>query len=474
MTAPKIYAVSMTLKNILGIREFSVDMESGVTILSGENGVGKSSVLKGYKCLIGGGNLATLKSKDAPEDEPAEGVLVLDGDAGRMIIEKINNKLTVKQQVGDSQAFKKVNAPQKVLDALFDGPSMNPVEFIAAKKERRIELLLEAMPIEFNPTSLWERIGFDPAGFDPVPTGIHPLKQIDRIRGVIYKARTGVNVDHQGKKKTAEQLRRDLPAEMPTVEGIAEIDAELQAIRESVATRRESIDGKCKARKVEAARALDAKEAELRDDLAQLEAKLRAEMEAELKDRRALADAEMGDAQAEYRDAHAIADDVRLAELSQVEADSERASQLAADLAELREREKHILQLQNTARIADENEQGAEELKKLSDRMTAALKEIDLFRSELAKNIPIDGLEIKDGEMYIDGVAWPTVNSAAKLKTAVTLSTLRFKDGFKPVFIDDAEKLDPDNFKALVAELKAAGATAFIARVDGGEMKVTK
>ena len=62
------------LRNILGVREFELDADGKINVISGANGSGKSSVLAGLRTMIGGGNPATLRGGEGPGGEPGLGV----------------------------------------------------------------------------------------------------------------------------------------------------------------------------------------------------------------------------------------------------------------------------------------------------------------------------------------------------------------------------------------------------------------
>jgi hypothetical protein len=504
--------VKATLKNVLGIRSFELDAAGKINVISGTNGSGKTSVLTGLRTLIGGGNLATLKNNDATEDEQAEGVLVLDGDDGRVIITKTGKSLDVRKQVGDSAAFEKVPAPQRYLDALFDAPAANPVAFLtAANDKERIQRLLEALPLEHDPAEMWAAIGIDPVAdkLPPIPRLPHPLQFIAEVREAIFTTRTGINTTERDKRATVEQIRRDIPAEQPAAESADAKQAQLDALREQIATDRQTAQAETRRLKAEAAAIVTHREETLRNELSAYDAELKSEFQTE----KSKIDAEIAELRAETerkvaalietanarksdweyalgarRDEHAkiitetrveasakiAAADAQLeAATAEIDTLAVQAEVIAGEIATIREQQKNAAAIQALRDQADKQEAQADSLKAVSERFTAALKALEIYKANLTKDLPIKGLDISGGEFKLDGIKWEHINKAKKVRTAVQVSCLRFKTDFRPVFVDEAENLDSETFAHLETELEAAGAQAFIAMVSDNPLTVS-
>ena len=93
------------------------------------------------------------------------------------------------------------------------------------------------------------------------------------------------------------------------------------------------------------------------------------------------------------------------------------------------------------------------------------MKALEKYKAQLTEDLPIDGLDLADGDIRVHGVPWATLNTAQKTRLAVTVATLRFKGkDFRPVIVDNAEHLVGEQFDMLVKELEAAGADAILAR----------
>ena len=466
----KIHSIS--LKNILGLREWSLDTSGGATVITGANAAGKSSILKGLQTAIGGGSLAALKNHDAG-DEKAEIVLVLDSDEdGRVIVKKTERNVSVKKQVGDSAAFEDVRPPQRWLDALFDKHAANPVTIITCSDKERVQLLIEALDLDYDHDALWERIGLDYAQFK-YPRGLHPLKEIAEIRDAIFTERTGVNRDEKAKRATAEHIRRDIPATTPTVEDATALEARLGDLRGEYASQKAAANEAARKAKADAAGKLVALEAAKRAELERYEQQLRAEMAEKLAKAKSDANAALEFARTAYHDAHSAANDQLDEDLNQIDQLNVEINNITAELAELREQAKNAVRIETLREQADDQEKRADKLKAFSERLTAALQELDLYKADMVATLPIPGLDIAGNVVRVNGVQWGDLNTGEQIKTAVRVACLRLADKpFRPVFVDGAEALDAKNLKTLIDELAAAGAQPFIARVGDDELKV--
>ena len=446
-------------------------------------------------------------------DERAEGVLELEGDGdGKIIVTKKDGKLDVRRQVGDSAAFEKIPAPQRFLDALFDAPASNPVMFLTAKDDReRIQRLLEAIPLELDLDDMWSAIGIDPAAdkIPAFPTHDHPLRIIASVREAIFDTRTGTNTTARDKMATAEQIRRDIPAEQPDDIDADEKQAELDSARAEIATARAAADAELRAERSAADAELRAERSAADAELAESEAairavfaetkataysqivEIRAEAErkiAEITTRTADANEKMqasiAGLQACYQARMSSARELSGAKHSDAETASKfalealrdresSAAELAAELSALRERQKNATAILALRNQADKQEAEAIAAKIMSDKYTAALAALDVYKAEMTKNLPIAGLDLSGGEITVNGIPWRQLNTAQQIKIAVQVSCLRFGDkSFRPIFVDGAEALDEKSFALLEAELSASGAQAFIARVSAGNLSV--
>ena len=462
-------------KHVLGIESFEYDCTGNITVISGGNGVGKSSIMALLQTLLGGGNLAQLRNNNTPPDEEPEGVLVLGDDYGmsRLIIAKRGSKLTVKNRVEDSEAFKTVPAPQRFLSALCDSEVMNPVNFIMARGKDQVDILLSALPVEYDHDDLWSQMGLNPDAY-VYPRVSNPIREVDGIREAIFKTRTGVNHSADTARKSAEEMRiaNKIPDKDPDVGDVNAKRLELEENRREFALRTNSAKADRDEELEEIARNVDKCRRDQLSELEQYEQTLRAEMAEKISAKKSELKSEL-DTVLERADMLRkkveSAYEGNLSALEDLRSDGER---LAEEVARLDEQSRDAIRIQTLRQQAEQSEAKADELMERSRRMTQALKSLDAYKANMIKDLP-EGLTVADGEIRVNGVKWDQVNKATQARIAVLISLARFEGReFKPIFFDDAEKLDSEMFALVEREADEAGATAFFARVTSGELKV--
>ena len=460
-------------KNVLGLEEFEMDPGS-VTVLSGRNGTGKTSAIRGLQNLIEGGSLAEIKNVDAGPDEKAEIALTFEDDElGLVLAHKNESRLDVRKQVEDSAAFEKQPKPAEFLKSLFDGKLNNPMQFLTCRDKYRVQLILEAIDLEYDAAELWGELGLEPEDFEPVPLGLHPLIEIKMHREHIFKTRTGINSDEKQKRAHCDQTRRSVPAEIPTVEGLIEKEKELADLREDKAARSEKINSNHHAAMQAITAAHDefkrVKQSELENYRLELEAELERRLNAK---REEIADEVMKHHEAS-EDAVVKADDERQLGVEDMEELTEQIIELQDTVSTMREQEKDAVRIRTLHEQADKSEREADDLEKRSKRLTEALRTLDNYRAAMCSNLPVPGLDITDNVVTVNGIKWDQLNTAQRIRIATKIACLRLeKQRFKVVFVDGAEALDSDSFAAMVEELKAADAQAFIGRVEDHDFKV--
>jgi energy-coupling factor transporter ATP-binding protein EcfA2 len=471
-------AISFKARNILGIKEISIE-PGQITVISGRNAAGKSSIIEGIRTAVGGGNLASLRSLDAGEDEPSEVGIVFDSDSGQIRLDKSEKGLKVRKQVGNTAAFEDVPSPQRFLDSLQDAKAANPITFLNAPDKDRMQMLLEALPIEFNRDEMWEFICLKADEFSPVATGMHPLVEIAEHRKNIFNERTGVNRDEKSARSTVDQLKRAVPAEIPTAEDVRELEEELGLLNEQYSKikmeAKFSYESKIKNSNVE----LSLFEAEKRTEFTEYQAELAAEMDRKLSKKRVYIDQEITTMK-ENRDS--FQEKCR----NTYERDMEAAEKLCPQIDNLRqiigarrEQEKEAVRIKILYEEIKRHESNAIDLKRKSDYLTDAINLLDMYKTKLCGDIHVEGLEIVDGDILIDGKPWKFTNEGRRMEIAVDVSCLRFSklrdDDLRLIYIDGAEALDTENFNKLCDRIKYHNAQAIICRVtDDPELRIEK
>lgn len=429
------------ISNILGIDSLEFSPE-GFTAITGPNGAGKTSILEAIKAATGQGHDATLLRKGA---EKGEVVLVLDD--GTEIQQRVTPSRTTRDVVRDG---KKVTQPGNVIKSLTDALSVNPVEFLTARKQDRVKVLLESMPIRLDAEKLSEISGI-PVHVD---TEAHALHIIEAVRQQVYDDRTGTNRAIKEKDATINQLRMAMPDAPGGVDGDED---QLRQQMEQARTARDSevqrIDAKLTGIRQESADRIQ----KLKDDgQARIDA-IRAEVQAAVEaERAALADTEAkaGRVRQKAIDAYTAAAQPLQTAIAGIVANRDAAAKRKATL--------------ETINQMIEDWEG---LKADAEKQTKALEAIDRYKSDLLASLPIPGVEVRDGEIFRDGVPFDRLNTAQRVGIAFEIAKLRAGD-LRLICLDGMELLDEDSLHELRQQAQAGDVQVFITRVQGQEFAV--
>jgi recombinational DNA repair ATPase RecF len=432
----------LTIRNILGIDELELT-PGGFNSISGPNGVGKTSVLEAIKAAVSPGHDATLLRAGADQGEV---VFVLDD--GNSIIKRVTADKSI-TEVRDAEG-KKVPRPAEMIRGLTDMLSVNPVAFLAADKKDRVKVLLESMPIELDARKLTELSGVKVTA----QPGVHALHVLETVHKQVFDARTGTNRAVKEKDATIKQLRAAIPEAVGGVEGSEE---ELSAQVQEAAAARDNTLGKIATKldgiKAKAQADIDAVRTQLQADIDALKAAAQEKVDAikaDLLDNETRAGAAREKAHGAYATTTGPIDQA----LAVIRANRDAAAKREQSLAIVADMEKSLQGLRDEAQ-----------------RQTDALAAIEAYKSELLSSLPIRGLEVRDGEVFRDGLPLDRLNTAQQVEIAVGVAKLRAGD-LGVVCVDRIECLDPTNLEELRKQTASAGLQCFVTRVGGEEFAI--
>jgi hypothetical protein len=464
------------IENVLGLSLLEVE-PGQVTIFEGKNGYGKTSSVDAIQSVFFKQGLKLIKNIHADDDAHARIVLTFQDDEGRQVIAERNEKgVKVQRQILDPKlgltaGFEKIKRPAEYLAELLpDGSIVNPVKILTTNDKDRIDMLLNALPIVFDEDDFWNTIGLRKEDFRNAPTHKHPLFQISHYYKEIFDRRTDINRDEKSKRSACYEMRKKVPMVIPTVDGFEEKQNELGDLKARHAEGREQINGAARADENSITAQCESECRLLDSELSTFREQVMREAEQRVAARKAEIDKqqaqERNDAQERIGAVHAARD----MSLENIDRLLPKIEAVSTQLGQLKEQLQNAERIQHSHEIAETYEREADSLKSDSDRYTQALGEVDKYKANLTKNLPISGVDITDGKLTIDGVPWKTVNMGRRIEIAVAIICLRFGNAkFKPVFVDGIESLDSEALGLLNQELIKVGAQAFMARVTDAE-----
>ena len=430
------------ISSILGIDHLEFSPE-GFTEISGRNGSGKTSVLEAIKATIKGGHDATLLRNGA---EKGEVVFVLDD--GTSIKRRVGLNTSSTDVTRDG---KKVPRPQEAIQALTDMLSVNPIDFLKAAKKDRVRVLLEAMPIELDTAKLGELSGIEVSA----QQGVHALHVIETVSKQVYDLRTGSNRAIKEKEATINQLRQAIPAAPAGLDGDEKaLAAQLEGIDAAKQAEMDRIANKLVGIRADANQRLEALRTDLQTQIDALKAAAQIEAD-KIKD--TLAATEAAAATQRERSTQRFAD--------------ERAP-VAQQLAMINQnRDLHARRAQTLDTI---DILGTEltELQEETAGHSAALEAIAQYKSDLLANLPIPGVEVKDGEIYRNGVPLDRLNTAQQVDIAVEVAMLR-AGSLGVLCVDGIELLDSGAYEAFRDRALDSGLQMFVTKVTDDSFSIT-
>lgn len=432
MSERAVRVAVVKINNILGLT--SAEIRPGrVTLIEGRNGEGKTSVLEAIRAALSGGHDATLLRKGADHGEV---VLVLDdGTEIRKTVTMEGSKTKV-----TSADVGTISRPAGFLDKLRDAFALNPVDFLLAKKDARLQLLLAAIPMKLNQRDL---SGVLPHCTIKPNFDAHAMLALNAIEKDLYDARTGVNRVVKEKRTTAQEMAKALPPEATGGDAVAadlkEAKKALRLVGEMWGEKVKALNDEADRKKFEARQAFETEMAKLRD-------RLNGELEA---------------INAAAQAGHETLNADRL----EVEQD------IVKTIADLEAKAETYTRTETTRQHLAELSKSADKHQVKSEQLTAALTELDEIRGALLDELPIKGVSVVDGDILVDGIPFDRLNESRRVRLAIDIAMLRA--GSLPILCcDGIESLDSASLQALEEAAVESGIQLVLARVTDGALKV--
>lgn len=455
----------IAIRNIKGIRDMKVSCGPVVEV-SGRNGTGKTSMLQAVEAGLGAhGSLENLKSVGAEEEDQPSVTLVL-GD-GQYIIERKGAKPpVVKERIGNTEAYEKVKRPQEFIDSLHDAGAANPWTFVRAEPKARASAFLAALPLEMKAEQVRTALGDELYATVQavVLRGGSPLSILREVYDAIYETRRGVNVSCRQMTDAFEKLKTQIPAHMDeaTESGITDLEAQ-----------RDTLSAKVSKASADAEAAHRTAVAQLDSGFKAFDASRRGQLEREIANLRANAEADVTLEREKMLGDKRLLDDTRLDAIGVVSVRQKELDIITERLAQARASSDQIVRLRTLKDQAQQFEDEAEALKGKGARLTAGLDAIQALKMSLLHQAPIDGLTVDGNDIRIKGVSLDQLNKQQLLDLATYVAILRAKKKPLPIVIlDDAEAFDEEHKRGIIARLEQAGVQAFVSYVSQDELDV--
>ena len=422
------------IANLLGIEELEFD-PGKFTLIEGKNGSGKTSILESIKHALNGGHDAKLLRNGSDKGEI---VLVLDdGVQLTKTVTPIKSDVKIYDKDGN-----RINKPQTYIDRLIDMLSVNPVQFLTSDKKNRVNYLLEAIPMKLTKDHLEKSLNGMSGRVRDDLNG-HALEVIGRIYKQFYDERTGINRALKEKSATMTQLK----------ESVSDFNSSPKEIRDKIKLL-ENKKGEMESKKglfMEQAvrnrmKKLDDEEERFREEVN----RLRLEHEENKEAIHNHFDSQKTDIQSKFE---------------------EKYLPLLSELTLLQEQEKQYASHEKTRELVEQFHRECQNLKEESEKLSGALTGLDNLKEGLLRELPIQGLEIKEGEIYCKDIIFDKLNTAEQVKIAVEVAKLRANE-LGIICVDGIERLDNDTFNEFKHKAIESGLQMIVTKVGDSELKI--
>lgn len=397
--------------NILGLDEFEFTAGAGVNLIKGENAAGKSSALRGLIEALGSGSQAKLLRNGTDQGEV---VIIFDDKV--CVRARVTEQNGVQRTAWDAEGVE-IPRFQTWLKERLNVVSFNPVRFLRGTPQERLDFLLSVAPLHLTVATLkaaCPAAEILASSVDKEGEIKDPLKVLAALDTQMRERRTMVGRESKKKKGFADELETTLPAGVP--EDCAEL---LEGTRNQLAA--------VKSERMVQERKIDKTEQDLigqaNDILAQRESQLKADAQAAI-DRIAaqlVSDLTAARETAE-NDRQTVRDDAKQVRKDRLGALQVKETALVEEVA----RQEQIVEQQsrsNTTRaLLKQAKDEVREHDKNYEALSKSIKAIDGIRAGLFAEMPISGLAVKDGAIFVDDVDYDTLNGANQVRVAFQLA----------------------------------------------------
>jgi len=396
----------LELENVKRVRAVRLEpTASGLTVIGGRNGQGKTSVLDAIAWALGGEKYRPSKAERDGSVLPPE------------IRVELSNGIIVERK-GKNSALKVIDPSggrrgQKLLDEFVEQLALNLPKFMEASDKDKADTLLQIIGVGDQ------------------------LAALDRQEAELYQERLMVGRVADQKQKYA--------AEMTQYDGVPE---DLVSASELIRQQQDILarNGENARKRAQAAEITRRRE-NIEADLARIEDKMIEMNRVLTQTRKALEEAKRDEA---------------IAAKDAMELQDESTAELEANIAQIDEINAKVRANLDRAKAVEDARQYTAQYNDLSGK-------IDQVRGQRralldGAELPLPGLGVENGALVYNGQAWDCMSSSEQLKVATAIVRKLNPDcGF--VLVDKLEQMDPQTMREFGAWLEAEGLQVIATRV---------
>lgn len=401
---------TLELENVKRIKAVSLTpRDSGLTVIGGNNGQGKTSVLDAICWAVGGNKFKpTNAARDGAYTDPHIRIQLSNG----LIVERAGKNAALK--VIDPQGNR---SGQALLDSFISELALNLPKFLNASDKEKADTLLQIIGVGDK------------------------LAQMENEEQRLYNQRRAVGQIADQKKKFAAELPswQNVPEQPVTASELIQQQQEILARNGANMQRRNEF------------KSLEAKHGILGEKLRGLNDQIQ----------------QLSDARIELqKEIEAIEEAIEAAGKTVAELHDESTAEIEQSIAEIDAVNAKVRD--NIAKAQAEQE--AADLSGQYDELTEQIEDIRKARTDLlsSADLPLTGLTVESGKLLYNGKAWDCMSGSEQLTVATAIvRRLNPECGF--VLLDKLEQMDVQTLATFGQWLEAQGLQAIATRVSTGD-----
>jgi ABC-type cobalamin/Fe3+-siderophores transport system ATPase subunit len=467
-----VYIKKLTLKNIKGIIEKEINFAPGsVTIVSGDNGVGKSSIANSLIYVDEQSHNPDMIRDYRKGNEKGEIVIEIGDETGKMdgasIVCTITPDKTARilkhpngMKIGVAESKKWIQQALKMV-------CLDPVRILESKPEDQLKVFLASLPVYVKP----ENLAFLPeTAIKGIDYSKHALVIIGTEKsgliGMLYDERKQQNAIAEDKLATARTMAASIPPAPPAGDWQQTFDAktaELASLQSEARLAAEKIKKDAFDAKFTAEEKLHQHEVGL-DELCRLEMDaIRSKYEQEKNlSRKATAE---------------FVEKINSSMTAALEAGSRDFQPKHAELVSaISQAQSMIDQMNRSVGVVEQIaklKDSAGDIKIANTQRNEWIAKLKQLKIDLLGELPIKGVEIVDGQIFVDGLPLSEINTAAQYRLVFEMA----KNAMGPLgfcVMDDFEKFGPEQRALIFDSAKAANVQLLAAERTVGPLVVSQ
>lgn len=463
----------LKIRNLFGVKEFESD---GKDIeLSGKNGVGKSAVIDAIRyALTNRSDREYIITRGETEGE-----VFIETDSGLRITRKPRTEKADYKSI--RQGDGKAELGESFLREIFTELQLNPVEFASMDVKAQNRIILDLIDFKWDMNWIKDQFGEIPQGVDYDQNILCVLNDIQSEEGSYFLARQDINREVRNSQAFIEDIGKTLP---PGYDAAKWDGVNLGDIYQRIEKIRAEND-----KIMTAKRELATKEDKAAAILSEMEAEI-SKINATAAERKSIIEKQISELESRLQSLKKDLDVLDVTKAAYIRSAKETRETKAAALEDkmrqygpLAEKEpEDISGLQAEAKETELMKAFINEHRrmlglqdgvvKLTEKAQALTEKIEKARrlpGEILANanIPISGLEIKDGVPLINGLPVSNLSDGEKMELCVSVAIHR-EGALKMILIDGIERLASARRDSVYALLKSKG-VQFVATLTTDE-----